>query len=58
MSPKITYSPDNLLAWGRSVACVLTLALVWPLFFMRVYVRAYMVRSFGWDDWFMAAAVV
>jgi len=27
------------------------LVLTWTAVFLRVYVRAVLIRSFGWDDW-------
>lgn len=37
----------------------ITLAVLAVLAFsLRAYVRACMVRAFGWDDWLMAAATV
>ncbi|KAF2671254.1 hypothetical protein BT63DRAFT_453653 [Microthyrium microscopicum] len=58
MAPGITYSSDNVLAWAISITAVITLVLIWPLFFLRVYVRAFVVRSFGLDDWFMGLSVL
>lgn len=34
------------------------LFLVWFTLLLRVYVRAYLLRQWGWDDWMMAAAVL
>ena len=34
------------------------LVLVWSTFSLRIYVRAHMLRQWGWDDWMMAWAVV
>lgn len=34
------------------------LFLVWSTLLIRVYVRAHLLRSWGWDDWMMTCAVV
>ena len=36
----------------------LFLALAWISVLLRVYVRAYMIRFFGWDDWLMLLSLV
>ncbi|KAF1344392.1 hypothetical protein BDV97DRAFT_361567 [Delphinella strobiligena] len=34
-----------------SVTCAAFLALTWTAVILRVWVRAHLIRSFGWDDW-------
>lgn len=51
---------DNLGDWPQTlmtVTCVL-MALSWVAVFLRIYVRAYMIRYFGLDDWFMVLTAV
>lgn len=30
--------------------CSIFLALIWPMFLLRIYSKAWVTRTFGWDD--------
>lgn len=34
------------------------LAIAWIAFSLRIYVKSYIMRSFGLDDWLMIATIV
>lgn len=39
------------------IVAVVFLILSWISFALRVYVRAILIRSFGWDDWLMLLTI-
>lgn len=39
------------------IVAVVFLILTWISFALRVYVRAILLRSFGWDDWIMLLTI-
>ena len=41
-----------------AVTATLFLSLSWIAVSLRCYVRTFMVKSFGWDDWLSVAALV
>lgn len=45
--------PDTMIAIS-----VAFLAISWTSVTLRVFVRAFMIRAFGWDDWVMLVTLV
>lgn len=43
---------------GVLLVAVFFLIISWIAVTFRVYVRAFMLKSFGWDDWTMALTLV
>ncbi|KAF2396965.1 hypothetical protein EJ06DRAFT_482993 [Trichodelitschia bisporula] len=43
-------------AHAQAVVAIVFLALAWPFVLLRVWVRKYMMKSFGWDDWLMVVS--
>lgn len=43
---------------GVRIAASIFLVVSWIVFVLRVYVRIWMIRSFGRDDWFMLVTQV
>jgi hypothetical protein len=39
------------------IVAVVFLIICWTSFALRVYVRAILIRSFGWDDWSMLLTI-
>jgi hypothetical protein len=50
--------PDVNIGAGLVVTAWILGATGFSLLAMRMYVRAYIVRTIGWDDWIMVFAVV
>lgn len=40
------------------VVALTFLSISWLAVSLRIYVRGYMIRAFGWDDWLMIATQV
>jgi hypothetical protein len=55
---KGTPSLDELKSYDMLATSCVFLALSAITVIARIYVRAYMIRSFGWDDWLMIATFV
>ena len=49
-----SHVPVDTLFWVSGTA----LALAWIAVSLRVYVRAVLIRAFGWDDWLMLITLV
>ena len=52
-----TYVAENVLARWLGITGTFTV-LATIIVLMRIYIRAWMVKSFGYDDWFMVVAMV
>lgn len=37
-------------ALAITIICSICLALMWPVFLMRIYAKVWVIRAFGWDD--------
>jgi hypothetical protein len=48
--------PQNPDAYIRGVVSMVFFILPWPFILIRIYVRLFLVRSWGWDDTFMMIA--
>ena len=46
-------SVSELKAIPMLAVAVVCLSLSWIVVSLRIYVRGFMIRSFGWDDWLM-----
>jgi hypothetical protein len=53
-----TPSLDDLKSYQMLTTSCVFLALSTITVIARIYVRAYMIRSFGWDDWLMLVTFV
>ena len=56
--PKPNYVNPETQGPGITISGITFMTLATILVMLRVYVRGWLIRSFGWDDAYMVAAVV
>lgn len=57
MTPE-SLPPDVDRAWVVTVATIVSTALAFLLTALRIYVRGWMIKLFGWDDFFNVLGMV